>query len=148
VILAIAVGGAMALVSVATLSVNPEVSHRWGIAWTRIEWNKLLPLSPAPILAGLAFIVLLRSTKDAKAVFKPYIAAATMFLAGYAGLALSIAPHIVPYQIDIWTAAARNNALSLMLVGVAIMLPIILGYTGYVYWIFRGKIAEGQSYEH
>jgi cytochrome d ubiquinol oxidase subunit II len=71
-----------------------------------------------------------------------------VFLAGYAGLALSIAPYVVPYQIDIWAAAARDNALGLMLVGVAALLPVILGYTAYVYWIFRGKVSDVDSYKH
>lgn len=146
--LAIAVAIAMALVSIATLVVNPEVSERWGIAWPDVNWNKLLPLSPAPLLAGLSFVALLRSVKNPEAVFGPYIAAASMFLAGYAGLALSIVPYVVPYKIDIWAAAARDNALGLMLVGVAVLLPVILGYTAYVYWIFRGKVSDEKIYKH
>ena len=62
------------------------------------------------------------------------------------GLAVSLFPNIVPFEIDIWEAAARDNALVLMLVGAGIMLPIILIYTGYVYSLFWGKVDPDEAY--
>jgi cytochrome bd-type quinol oxidase subunit 2 len=55
-------------------------------------------------------------------------------------------PAIVPYAIDFRQAANADNALGLMLVGVAIMLPLILGYTAWVYWLFRGKVGGDEGY--
>ena len=72
--------------------------------------------------------------------------AAALFLTGYLGLAISLFPNLVPFDIDIWEAAARDNALMLMLVGAAIMLPVILGYTIYVYSLFWGKVDPEESY--
>ena len=76
----------------------------------------------------------------------PFLGGALVFLSGYIGLAVSFFPSIVPYDIDFRTAANADNALGLMLWGIAILLPAILGYTVWVYWIFRGKVAADAGY--
>ena len=68
------------------------------------------------------------------------------FLSGYLGLAVSFFPYVVPYALTYEDAASAPNALRLMLVGVAILLPMILGYSAWVYWIFRGKVAADAGY--
>ncbi|HEX7761246.1 MAG TPA: cytochrome d ubiquinol oxidase subunit II, partial [Caulobacteraceae bacterium] len=72
----------------------------------------------------------------------PYLGAALVFLSGYLGLAVSFFPDIVPYGVTFRAAANDDNALGFMLVVAAFMLPVILGYTAYVYWLFRGKTAD------
>ena len=69
-----------------------------------------------------------------------------VFLAGYLGLAADFFPYVVPYAITYREAASAPNALALMLGGVAIMLPLILGYTAVVYWLFRGKVSADAGY--
>ena len=69
-----------------------------------------------------------------------------LFLLSYIGLGISLFPYIVPRAVTIWEAAAPPQSLSFMLVGAAVLLPIILGYTGYVYWVFRGKIDPDAGY--
>jgi len=144
--LTVAVAVCMALVSLATLSVNPAVTARWGVSMSHIDWSKLAPLSPAPVLGGLALAWLYLSAGRETTTYAPYASAAAAFLAGYLGLAISIAPYVVPYQLTLWDCAAKDNALALMLVGVVIMLPVILGYTAFVYWIFRGKAKAEHGY--
>ena len=90
-------------------------------------------------MGGAALVWLFLSARRTASVYAGYLAAVLVFVAGYAGLAVSIAPYVVPYQLTLWDCAAKDNALALMLAGVAVMLPIILGYTAFVYWIFRGK---------
>ena len=147
----IGVAIAFAAVSLATLSVNPDVTHRWGFSMTRIDLAKLLPLSPVP-LTGLALTAWLfrdltmHHGPDAAPDWRPYLLGAGIFLSGYLGLAISIFPFLVPYEIQLWDAAARDNALGFMLVGAAIMLPVILVYTAYVYRIFWGKVQPGDGY--
>ena len=113
-----------------------------------LEPAKFLPLLPIP-LAGLVLTVLtwrdLAWDVDAPD-WRPYLLSAGIFLSGYLGLAVSLFPNIVPFEIDIWEAAARDNALVLMLVGAGIMLPIILIYTGYVYSLFWGKVDPDEAY--
>ena len=78
--------------------------------------------------------------------WRPYLLAAGIFASGYVGLGVSLYPFIMPYEISIHEAAARDNALVLMLVGAVIMLPIILAYTAYVYSLFWGKVKPGDGY--
>lgn len=140
-----------ALVSLATLTTDPRITERWGLSATGLDFGRLLLLSPLP-LAGLALTVflgrdLLRvGTPQAGPDWRPYLLAVGIFLSGYVGLAVSLFPWLVPFQFDIWEAAARDNALGLMLVGAGVMLPIILIYTAYVYSLFWGKVKPGDGY--
>lgn len=138
-------------ISLATLSVNPEVEQRWGFSLTQIDLAKLLPLSPIPLGGALLCALLWRdlSMKPGQGGppdWRPILLAGGIFLSGYLGLAVSLAPYIVPDALTIWDAAARDNALALLFVGAAIMLPIILAYTAYVYSLFWGKVAPGDGY--
>lgn len=143
--LVLAVAGLMAAVSIATLFVNPEITARWGISLSGgVDIGQFLLVSPAPLAAIAAAIgVFLWARKGPD--LAPYLAAVVLYLAGFAGLAISLFPNVVPFDITYVEAAARDNALALMLAGTAVLLPLILGYTGYVYWLFRGK-ATGDSY--
>jgi len=143
--LAVAVAVAMALVSFATLSASPAVEARWGVSMAAVDFGRLLPRLPAPLL-GAAGLALVFFSAGRKPRFAPYLGAAAAFLSGYAGLAISIAPYVVPYSVTLWQAAARDNALALLLVGVVVLLPLILSYTAYVYWVFRGQASTEHSY--
>jgi cytochrome d ubiquinol oxidase subunit II len=147
--LAIGVAVAMALVSVATLLVNLTVTERWGVSFrdgAMVDWGRLLKLSPVPLLGGAALVGLFVSCKPGGSNLRPYLLAVAAFLSGYAGLALSIAPYVVPFRLSLWDTAARDNALALMLWGVGILMPVILGYTAYAYWVFRGKASVEHGY--
>jgi cytochrome bd ubiquinol oxidase subunit II len=72
---------------------------------------------------------------------------AIMFL-GYTGLLISIFPNIVPPNLSIWAAVAPRSSQIFVLVGVAIILPIILTYTVLAYWVFRGKVRRGDEGYH
>ncbi len=62
------------------------------------------------------------------------------------GLGISLYPNIVPPDIDIWEAATARSSQIFLLVGAAVLIPIILVYTGYVYWLFRGKVTRDSHY--
>jgi cytochrome d ubiquinol oxidase subunit II len=140
-----------ALVSLATLNIDPRVSERWGVSMTSLDFAKILPLSPVPLL-GLALTAWL--ARDLSRVGQPnaapdwraFLLAAGIFLSGYVGLGISLFPWLVPFSFDIWQTAARDNALALMLVGAVVMLPVILIYTAYVYSLFWGKVKPGDGY--
>jgi cytochrome d ubiquinol oxidase subunit II len=78
----------------------------------------------------------------------PFLAAIALFLLGYLGLVISVFPYLVPPTLTIWQTAAHPATQSFMLVGTVVLLPIILGYVVFVYWIFRGKVREGEGYHH
>lgn len=143
--LALLVALAMGAVSLATLGVDQRVTYRWGLTMTSIDWGTFIKLAPLPILAGGLCFLLWRGG-ELRRHSGPYLYAVGLFLVGYVGLAVSLWPYIVPFQMTPAEAAAADNALSLMLWGALPMLPIILGYTAYVYWLFRAKVTDEAAY--
>ena len=135
----------LAVVSVATLFVHPHIAARWGFVNGAFDIGKLGPLLPIPALGavGLAIVAFGLARKGH---FAPMLGAWIVFLSGYLGLAVSFAPNIVPYSMTFRQAANPDNTLALLLGGGAILLPAILGYSLWVYWIFRGKVVAGAGY--
>lgn len=136
---------ALGAVSLATLGVDPRVTERWGLTMTSVDWPVFMRVAPLPVLAGVVLFLLWRGA-DERRHFAPYLYAVALFLIGYLGLAISLWPYIVPFALTPAEAAAADNALALMLWGAVPLLPLILGYTAYVYWIFRAKVAEDGAY--
>ena len=73
-------------------------------------------------------------------------AALGLFVLGYVGIGISFYPYIVPPSLTIAEAAAPEASLAFLLVGAAVLIPIILIYTAYAYWVFRGKVRPGEGY--
>lgn len=135
----------MGAVSLATLGVDPRVTYRWGLTMTSIDWGTFIVLAPLPIVAGGLCFLLWRGA-DKGHHLQPYLFTVCLFFVGYIGLAISLWPYIIPFSMTPQEAAAADNALELMLWGALPMLPIILGYTAYVYWLFRAKVDDEASY--
>jgi cytochrome d ubiquinol oxidase subunit II len=76
----------------------------------------------------------------------PFFAAIGLFLLGYLGLVISRFPYLIPPSLTIWDTAAVPASQVFTLIGVVALLPVILIYTGFVYWLFRGKVREGEGY--
>jgi cytochrome bd ubiquinol oxidase subunit II len=76
----------------------------------------------------------------------PFLAAIALFLLGYLGLLISNFPYLVPPSLTIWETAAAPPTQIFMLMGTLVLLPMIFGYTIFVYWIFAGKLREGEGY--
>ena len=76
----------------------------------------------------------------------PFLGVIALFLLGYAGLAISTIPYLVPPHLTFWDAAAAPASQIFFLVGTVVLLPLVLGYTAFVYWTFRGKVRPGEGY--
>jgi cytochrome d ubiquinol oxidase subunit II len=87
------------------------------------------------IVAFLLFRFLRRG-----AVAAPFLLSLALFALGFAGLGVSLFPYIVPDSVTIWDAAAPERSQVFMLVGTVVIMPIILAYTAWAYWVFRGKV--------
>ena len=136
----------LAAVSLATLFQHPQLAARWG--WDGgFDLGRFLPLSPVPLL-GLVGLLVIAWGLRSRSHRWPFVGALLVFLSGYLGLAAGFFPYVAPYALDFRQAAAPDNALGLMLVGAVIALPLILAYTAWVYWVFRGKITPESSYHH
>ncbi|MFZ5791883.1 MAG: cytochrome d ubiquinol oxidase subunit II [Pseudomonadota bacterium] len=140
-----AVAVVLAAVSLATLVALPGVAQRWGFAAGTIDLARLLPRAIVPAI-GAAGVALAAWGLARGRAHAPFLGAVLLFLSGYAGLAVGLFPYVTPYTLTFRDAAAADNALGLMLVGVAVLLPVILAYTAYVYWVFRGKVGADAGY--
>jgi len=130
---AVALVAALGAVSIWTPLTHPEIADRW------FSWPNIALLWPVPLLAFATAAGLYWAIATRREV-APFLFALGMFVISYIGLGVSLYPHIVPPGITIWQAAAPDASLSFMLVGAAILLPLVLGYTAYAYWVFRGKV--------
>ena len=125
----------MALVSLYNIGLNQDYADRW---LTAPEIYYLWPVPIGTAVAGLALLRSLRRSYHAA----PFWLAILLFFMGMAGLGVTMWPYVVPPGITIWDAAAPERSQIFMLVGVAITLPLILAYTAWAYWVFRGKVGQ------
>ncbi|ALF60455.1 cytochrome d ubiquinol oxidase subunit II [Psychrobacter urativorans] len=105
----------------------------------------LLYLAPMPIIV-VALFFLMRKDLTGEREYRPFLLTVALFLMGYIGVCSAIFPYIVPYQMTIYEAAAADTSLSFMLIGAGIMLPIILSYTAFAYYTFKGKTDHEHMY--
>jgi cytochrome d ubiquinol oxidase subunit II len=131
--------GAIGVVSVWTPLTHPEVATRW------FSFPNIVLFAPVPLLVGACVWWLLRSLKSAPHR-APFVAALGLIFLGYSGMAISIWPHIVPTTLSIWTASSPPQTQGFALVGTLFILPFILGYTMWSYYVFRGKVKMGEGY--
>ncbi len=131
--------GAIGVVSLATPFLNIQYAQRW------FAWPGIILTAPVPIAVAGVTVLLLRGLAN-KQDNRPFILSLALFALSYAGLGISMWPYIVPQSITIWQAASPESSQVFMLVGVAGLLPLILGYTAWAYWVFRGKVKAGSGY--
>ena len=133
--------GAMALVSLATLFLEGDYWRRW------LTFPGILLCAPVPILTALAGFKLVTGI-GRSADHVPFLMALALFLLGFAGLGISLYPHILPPSLTLHQAAAPAASLRFLIVGAAVIVPMILAYTGWAYWVFRGKTSAGAKGYH
>ena len=123
---------AIAAVSAATPLLSDLYWKRW------FAWPQVLFTAQVPLLVAIATAVLFASLARRHHV-PPFLATLIVFTLSLAGLGVSLFPYVVPPDISIWDAAAPSASLAFMLPGVLVLVPIILAYTAWSYWVFRGK---------
>jgi cytochrome bd-type quinol oxidase subunit 2 len=112
---------------------------------TFFTWPNALFLAPVPlatVLLGWFTWRALSSTAEAT----PFLGAMALFVVSYLGIAISLFPMIVPYHFTLWEAASSPRTQAFLLVGTLFLLPVILTYSGWSYWVFRGKVRTGSGY--
>jgi len=128
----------VALALLMTLIGDFRVVHRWLAA----PWLLLLPFA-ASIAAGQLCLAAEARGPD----WQPYAMASLLFFTAYLMLAGSFWPWVVPYHLTLVDAAAPASSLAFLFWGAGVVvLPVILIYTGAVYWVFRGKVQSAKQY--
>ncbi|WEX77923.1 cytochrome d ubiquinol oxidase subunit II [Sinorhizobium numidicum] len=130
---------AMGIVSLWTPFLEPVYLERW-FGWPTAIFSVIVPL----LVLGCVYL-LLKGIRDRRDV-QPFIAALGLFVLGYIGIGISFYPYMVPASLTIWDAAAPDESLAFLLAGALVLVPIILAYTGYAYWVFRGKVDPEEGY--
>ena len=138
-VLLLAMLGAIGAVSIATPFLHVQYTQRW------FTWPNILLTAPVPVAVAAITVLLLRSLAN-KYDYQPFFLTLALFALSYAGLGISMYPYIVPQSITIWQAASPENSQIFMLFGVAVLIPLILGYTAWAYWVFRGKVKPESGY--
>jgi cytochrome bd ubiquinol oxidase subunit II len=130
---------AIGIVSIWTPLLNPEFMGRW------FAWPQVLFVAPVPLMVGLAALVLFRGLRR-RDERSPFFASLALFVLCFVGLLISFFPYLVPTSVTLWEAAAPDKSMSFLLAGAAVLIPMILGYTAYSYWVFRGKVDTADGY--
>ena len=127
------------IVSIWTPLAHPAIAERW------FDWPRILYFAPVPVLVLVAAWAILRSLAGTPHA-APFVWSLILVFLGYSGLVISIWPNIVPPEISIWDAAAPAQSLGFALVGALLIIPFILAYTAWSYYVFRGKVKAGEGY--
>ncbi len=132
---------AIVIVSAWTPLANDAIARRW------FSWPNTVFLSPVPIITALLALwewYALRRRYE----LSPFLAAIGLFLMSFLGIAISLWPMIVPYRYTLWEAASSESTQAFLLIGTLFLLPVILMYTAWSYWVFRGKVRGNVGYDH
>lgn len=122
-------------VSLATPFLDAQYHQRW------FQWPGLLVTAIMPLLFGAVALTGWEGIRRGRD-WLPFAAALGLFALTLVGLGISIWPDVIPGRVTIWEAAAPHASQAFMLVGALVLVPVILAYTGWAYWVFRGKVGE------
>ncbi|GLO16444.1 ubiquinol oxidase subunit II, cyanide insensitive [Pseudomonas putida] len=127
------------IVSLWTPIAYPQIADRW------FSMPNLIWFMPVPLLVLVTFYALLKAVAR-NAHYTPFLLTLVLIFLGYSGLGISLWPNIIPPSVSIWEAAAPPQSQGFMLVGTLFILPFILMYTFWSYYVFRGKVTPEDGY--
>jgi cytochrome d ubiquinol oxidase subunit II len=119
--------------------IDASIAKRW------FSMPNVLFLWPIPLVTAALALWEWRALRS-RAEATPFIATILLFLLSYLGLASSLWPMVVPFHFTFWEAASSPSTQAFLLVGTLFMLPVILMYSGWSYWVFRGKVRRDLGY--
>jgi len=131
---------AVGIVSLWTPLLDADIAHRW------FSWPNAAFLAPVPLLTALIGVLEWRAIANRDTHVAPFIYAALLFSLSYLGIAISLFPMIVPHYYSLWQAASSPDTQIFLGVGTVFLLPVILVYTAWSYWVFRGKVRADTGY--
>lgn len=122
-----------AATAVASFSIQPGIRAVW-----HMHTVILSAVSGTMLAAALILFGSIRRRPDVR----PFLAGVVMIAAGIVGLAIIVFPNIVPFRLSLWDASASRLSQVFLLTGAIIVTPVVLGYSFFAYWVFRGKTPE------
>jgi cytochrome d ubiquinol oxidase subunit II len=137
--LALALLAVTGVVSIWTPLAHADIAHRW-FSLPNLFW-----FLPVPILVLVTLVAFFKAVAR-NANYMPFLLTLVLIFLGYSGLGISLWPNIVPPSISIWDASSPPQSQGFMLVGTLFIIPFILGYTFWSYYVFRGKVTPADGY--
>ena len=122
-------------VSLATLGLEFDYWNRW------TRYPVVLLTAQVPLLTAILAYASWRALRRGREL-APFLLTLGLFALTFAGLCISMFPYVVPRALTVHDAAAPDASLGFMLVGAVVLVPVILAYTGWAYWVFRGKVGD------
>jgi len=129
----------IAAVSAWTPLSDAQIAARW-FTLPNLFW-----FAPVPLLVVLTAVLLLRAVAR-KRDAAPFVYTLVLVFLGYSGLGISLWPNVIPPAVSIWDAASPPQSQGFALVGALLIVPVILMYTIWSYYVFRGKVRHGEGY--
>jgi cytochrome d ubiquinol oxidase subunit II len=133
------VGVFLAIVSISMPIMNDRVRHLW---FSLPDFYYLLPI---PLVTAAFFVLIWRDLQKG-AEYRPFFLSVGIFLMGYIGWGISLWPWLVPFAVTFRQAAAAASSQSFLLAGTLVILPVIIAYVAWCYYVFRGKVSEEGYY--
>ncbi|GBD56918.1 cytochrome d ubiquinol oxidase subunit II [Gluconobacter wancherniae] len=127
-------------VSIWTPMLHATYMQRW------LDWPQVALVAPVPVAVIAATAFLFLGLRNPKSHILPFICTLVLFFLCFSGLGINVWPYIVPPSITIWQASSPPDSQAFLLVGTMFLLPTILAYTIYSYYVFRGKVTADQHY--
>ncbi len=128
------------VVSLWTPTLNLGYLRHWNV------WPRMLYVAPVPVLVALLALIFWRTIDDEGHHVAPLLCALGWFFLCFTGLGISVWPFIVPPGINIWQASSPPSSQKFLLVGASVLIPVVLAYSAYAYWVFRGKVDTETHY--
>ncbi len=125
----------IAVVSLWTPLMREAIAERW------FSTPNLFYFLPVPVVTGLITLLMIKALRD-RADYLPFLCSLGLFALCYSGLAISLWPNVIQPDISLWDAAASPGSQLFLLLGVLFIIPFILVYTSWTYWVFRGKVTR------
>jgi len=138
-VLGVALLGLIVVVSLWTPFLHEHFMSKW------FAWPAMVFVAPVPILVFVCAVLFFKGISQDKPL-TAFLSVQGLFVLSYMGLLISFFPYIVPSAVTLWQAAAPDKSLKFLLVGAVVLLPMILAYTAYAYWVFRGKVRPTHHY--
>lgn len=130
-----------AAVSIYTPLIHPHIAERW------FSLPNLFYFSPVPLLVLVFTFLILKACRD-QLEYRPFLFTLVLVFLAFTGFVISTFPYIIPPSVTIWQAAAPHSSQHFALIGALILIPIILAYTIFSYWVFRDKVRIGDDGYH
>ncbi len=126
---------AIVAVSIGTLFLRPDYLSKW------LDMPGVLMTAQVPVITSIIALAFYRAMRKQREIL-PFFMTLGLFLLSFIGLGISMFPYVVPGAVTIWQAATAPRSQAFMLVGALLTVPPILAYTGWAYWVFRGKVGD------